>query len=121
MILKRAARSQYISWLDHGLSIWEYEPRMMHSKFAVIDDDWCTIGTFNANVTSLGMANEVNLFVFDPVFVARVAQLFERDRAQCNRVTRQIALSRTLLEQVGDSLADSAIATLDALVGRDSE
>jgi cardiolipin synthase A/B len=119
-ILKRAARSQYMSWLDHGLSIWEYEPRMLHSKFAVIDDDWCTIGTFNANITSLGMANEVNLFIFDPAFVARVARLFERDRAQCNRVTRETALSRTLLQQVGDSIAGRAMSTLDALLGRDS-
>lgn len=120
-VMQRAARSEYAAWIDHGLSIWEYGPRVMHSKFAVIDDDWCTIGTFNANPTSLGLANEVNLFVFDPAFVARVARLFEADLRQCEQVTREALKDRPLLQRVADDLANNALMMIDAVVGSSSE
>jgi cardiolipin synthase len=131
-IMKRAALSEYAAWLDHGLVLWEYrgfgggeEPegpggmkrRIMHSKIAVIDDDWCTIGTFNANPSSLALANEVNLFVSDPAFVARVARLFEEDRTKCQRVTKESTLERSLLDRVGDALANNAVTLLDVAFG----
>src|SRR6185436_10963869 len=53
-IMQRAARAEFGSWIDHGLRVFEYQPCMLHSKFAVVDDDWCTVGTFNANATSTG-------------------------------------------------------------------
>ena len=45
----------------------------MHSKIAVIDDDWCTIGSFNINPVSVACAHELNVLVHDRAFVAKVA------------------------------------------------
>jgi cardiolipin synthase len=110
-----AARGEYGRWLRHGLSLFEYLPGVAHAKFAVIDDDWSTIGSFNLNPSSLVSTNESNLFVRDPRFVAKLAAVFESDRAQSQQVTRgdldNFPLSRRLLDR---SLAHAARA-LEAL------
>lgn len=120
-ILQRAARAEHAAWLERGLKLFEYQPGVLHAKFALIDDDWCTIGTFNANPTSLSAANEVNLFVFDPAFVARVAALFARDRAASLPVTEGALAARPLVERAADGLAHGALSLLDKLVKPRSE
>lgn len=109
-ILKRAARAEFIEWIERGLKIFEYGASMVHSKFALIDDDWSTVGTFNANATSVRFANEVNLIVRDRVYVERVAELFRSDLEECELVTIEAVRSRPLLEQVHDAIAHATLA-----------
>ncbi len=116
-IIRRASHSEYGGWIEAGLKIFEYQNVVMHSKYAVIDDDWCTVGTFNANSTSLGAANELNVFVFEPGFIAQCVAQLEKDLAQSILVTREMAASRPFLEQVGDQLASDAMAVVDMVVG----
>jgi cardiolipin synthase A/B len=116
-ILKRAARAEFSVWIDRGIRIFEYEPCMLHGKFAVIDDDWCTVGTFNANPTSVGLVNEVNLFVFDPTFVSRVAHLFAADLQRSREVTLEALEARPLLEQTVDQLANDTMNLIDIVIG----
>jgi cardiolipin synthase len=87
-LIEHAARGEYRRWLRHGISVFEYMPGVAHAKFAVIDDDWSTIGSFNLNPSSLISTNESNLFVRDPQFIRRLAAVFESDRAQSRRITR---------------------------------
>ncbi|WP_438041086.1 phospholipase D-like domain-containing protein [Sorangium sp. So ce128] len=115
-IIKRAARAEHAAWLDRGFTIFEYQRDVLHSKFALVDGDWCTIGTFNANPSSLSAVNEVNLFVFDPAFVAQVADLFSRDRADSRPVTRGTLAARSLRGKAADWLAHGALSLLDKLV-----
>ncbi|WP_437599808.1 phospholipase D-like domain-containing protein [Sorangium sp. So ce590] len=104
------------AWLDRGFKLFEYQRGVMHSKFALVDDDWCTIGTFNANPSRLSAVNEENLFVFDPAFVAQVADLFSRDRAGSRPVTRGSLAARSLPGKAADWLAHGALSLLDKLV-----
>jgi cardiolipin synthase len=120
-IIRRAARSEYLAWLEHGMKIWEYQGRVLHAKFAVIDDDWCTIGTFNANPSSMALVNEINLFVFNPSFVGRVARLFELDTRSCREVTEQVARDVPLLTKAGDAVANNAISIFDAALSSTSD
>ncbi|WP_437967676.1 phosphatidylserine/phosphatidylglycerophosphate/cardiolipin synthase family protein [Sorangium sp. So ce260] len=115
-IIQRAARAEHAAWLDRGFKLFEYQRDVMHSKFALVDDDWCTIGTFNANPSSLSAVNEVNLFVFEPAFVAQVADLFSRDRADSRPVTRGTLAERSLPGKAVDWLAHGALSLLDKLV-----
>ena len=87
---------------------------MVHAKFAVIDDDWSTIGTFNANPTSLRWAMEANLVVHRPSFARDVAALFESDLAKSDPVTKE---GLALLSRV-DVWKDRAARTILGWVER---
>ncbi|AUX27791.1 cardiolipin synthetase [Sorangium cellulosum] len=115
-IVKRAARAAHAAWIARGLRLFEYQRAVLHAKLALVDRDWCTIGTFNANPTSLSAVNEVNLFVFDPAFVARVADLFARDRADSRPVSRRALAGRSLVDKAADWLAHGALSLLDQLI-----
>jgi cardiolipin synthase len=116
-IIKRAARADYEEWLAHGLKLYEYQPTVMHSKYLVADDDLCSIGTYNANPTSTGLVNEVNLMVKAPAFVAEVVRQFERDLAHSAEVTVEQARDRSLLTRAGDSLRATFLRAVDVVVG----
>ncbi|WP_437927562.1 phosphatidylserine/phosphatidylglycerophosphate/cardiolipin synthase family protein [Sorangium sp. So ce291] len=115
-IIQRAARAEHPAWLDRGFKLFEFQRDVLHSKFALVDRAWCTIGTFNANPSSLSAVNEVNLFVFDPAFVARVADLFAKDRADSRPVTRATLAERSLPDKAVDWLAHGALSLLDGLI-----
>lgn len=114
-IMQRAARAEHAEWMDQGIKIFEYQPCILHSKFALVDDDWCTIGTFNANPTSVVWVNEVNLFITHAAFVARVARLFAHDREACREVTREALAALPLVDKAVDQLANGLMSTLDML------
>ncbi len=116
-IIARAARAEYEAWLDHGLKIFEYERCMLHAKLAVVDRTWSTVGTFNMNPTAVSLTNEVNVFVHDPTFTARLAHLFEADRRSCRPVTRESVARRPFFSRIVDQLAADAVALLDRIGG----
>jgi len=116
-IIAHAAHAEYEQWLNRGLKIYEFQSRTFHGKYAVFDDDLCTVGTMNANPTSMRLANELNVFVHDRVFVERLAKAFLEDRRSCTQVDRERITSRTLGEQVIDRLANDAVNLLDVFVG----
>jgi cardiolipin synthase len=105
-LLERAARSAYGAWIEAGFAIWEYQPVVKHCKYALVDDDWATVGTFNMNATSPLLVNEVNLMVSERAFVAQVGEQFVRDRARSKRVDA----ARIAKIGVGTRLLDSAAA-----------
>lgn len=85
--LHRAGRGEYARWLSGGLSIFEYRGTMMHAKIGVVDDSWCTVGTFNINPVSMSCTNELNVFVRSPRFVSTVAAQILHDAEQSEPVT----------------------------------
>jgi cardiolipin synthase len=108
VLLERAARSAYPAWIASGLAIYEYRPVVMHCKYALADDSWGTVGTFNMNATSPLLVNEVNLMVCDRGFVADMAATFERDLELSDRVNE----ARLAGIGLGTRLIDSAAALL---------
>lgn len=116
-LIEQAARAEYPEWIKHGLRVFEYGRCMNHSKMTIVDDDFCTIGTFNANVTSMAMANEVNVFVRNKAFVALAAEHFCRDLEFCDEVDAAVVLERPLLEQVRDRLKADALNLGDMVFG----
>lgn len=94
-ILRAVARGEYADWMRRGLTLYEYQPSMVHSKFALVDDDWSTVGTFNALSPGAWWANETNVTIENVAFARELAALFERDVVHSVRWTRQH------LEQLG--------------------
>jgi cardiolipin synthase A/B len=55
-------------FLKHGIEIYEYRKSYMHSKVAVIDGEWATVGSSNIDPFSLLLAREANVVVSDKTF-----------------------------------------------------
>jgi cardiolipin synthase A/B len=58
----------YHLFLSHGIEIFEYRISFMHSKVAIIDREWATVGSSNIDPFSLLLANEANVVVVDKTF-----------------------------------------------------
>nr|PZN24424.1 MAG: hypothetical protein DIU78_12170 [Pseudomonadota bacterium] len=62
-----------------GVRIYQWMHGILHSKTAVVDGRWSTIGTFNLDHLSLRRNLEVNVTVLDESFGAAMEAAFERD------------------------------------------
>lgn len=67
-----ATKALYGSLLDAGIEIHEYTASQMHSKVAVIDRHWLTVGSSNIDPFSLWLAHEANVVVDDADFAAEL-------------------------------------------------
>jgi len=63
-----ATHAFYSTFLAHGIEIYEYRKSFMHSKVAVIDRTWATVGSSNIDPFSLLLAREANVMVQDHFF-----------------------------------------------------
>jgi len=73
-----AARPVYGVLLAAGVEIYEYTTSFLHTKVAVVDGHWATVGSSNLDPLSLLLAREANVVVESAAFAADLrARLFE--------------------------------------------
>jgi cardiolipin synthase len=72
--------------LRRGVRIFEWTDSILHSKTAVIDGLWSTIGSYNLDYLSLRSNLEVTLNVLDEGFGRTMEAAFELDFARANEV-----------------------------------
>jgi cardiolipin synthase len=77
-LLMFATHSFYSMFLGHGIEIYEYRKSFMHSKVAVIDSKWATVGSSNIDPFSLLLAREANVVVQDEAFATELRLDIER-------------------------------------------
>ncbi|MEI8337846.1 MAG: phospholipase D-like domain-containing protein [bacterium] len=65
--------------LEHRVKIFRYEKSMIHSKTAVIDGSWSTIGSLNLDNISLRYNFEANLVSTDKAFTFELEKQFLDD------------------------------------------
>lgn len=63
-----ATHAFYNILLKNGVEIYEYRQGYMHSKVAVIDNNWATVGSSNIDPFSLLLAQEANVVIRDHDF-----------------------------------------------------
>jgi cardiolipin synthase len=88
-----AARHSYMRMLRRGVEMYEYEPAMLHTKLAIIDDA-VHIGSPNFDFRSLYINLEVSLRIEDSSFAAAMRGYFERERANSTRITPELHRKR---------------------------
>ncbi len=79
LLVQWAARAAYAKLLNAGVRIYEYLPRMLHAKTAVVDSIWAMVGTANLDYRSLFMNHEINLVSRDPLLCQRLEAQFMVD------------------------------------------
>ena len=76
-----AARSYYDDLLAAGVKIFEYGPRMLHTKALLVDDGTAILGSANFDHRSFRLNFEVALLVQDRGVVGELARLMEGELA----------------------------------------
>jgi len=84
--MREGQRSFYRRLLAAGIKIWEYQPSMMHSKTALVDDRLAIVGSMNLDPLSLNLLEEGSLAVEDERATAELASAFERDLQNGKRI-----------------------------------
>jgi cardiolipin synthase A/B len=88
-VVQLAAETSYSRLLDHGVSIWNYQPTMLHAKLMTVDGHVANIGSANLNRRSFSFDEEINIVVLDPGIVATLDDHFEEDLDRSVRIEPQ--------------------------------
>lgn len=82
----------YTYLLRSGVTIHEYCERPLHAKVALVDREWCTVGSSNLDPLSLGLNLEANLIIRDAKLNQELYEhLTELASAQCKPITTDAA------------------------------
>ncbi len=84
-----ATHAFYSVFLKNGIEIYEYRKSFMHSKVAVIDAHWATVGSSNIDPFSLLLSNEANVFIEDHAFASELRTDIESSMNDIHQVTPQ--------------------------------
>lgn len=75
--------------LARGCEVYYYEEGFHHSKFMIVDDEFCTIGSANMDARSMLFDYEVNSFIFTQTTTKQLQAIFERDKEKSTLLTRE--------------------------------
>jgi len=78
-LVRHAARKLYGRLLEAGIQLYEWQGSILHSKTAVIDRRWCTVGTYNLDSRSLRFNLEVVAAVEDASVAGAMEDRFNED------------------------------------------
>ncbi len=81
-----ASQFFYSRLLKDGVRIFEFQPRMMHAKTAVVDRSWFTIGTANIDHLSFFHNLELNLVGREEAAARQLEAQFERDLGESKEI-----------------------------------
>ncbi len=84
-VVKWAAHPILISLIQAGAQIHEYQPRVLHAKYLIVDD-WSTVGSANFNHRSYFHDLEIEAEFDEPEHVAEIMRQWKRDRNHCHTV-----------------------------------
>ncbi|WP_439535677.1 cardiolipin synthase [Methyloversatilis sp.] len=82
-----AGRGYYARLLEAGVRIYERQGVILHSKTALIDDVWATVGSTNLDWRSFLHNHELNAVVLGAEFGSQLKAIFERDLAGSEAIT----------------------------------
>ena len=103
-VLRLATASYIKECLLAGIKIYFYEPRMMHAKVLIVDDQFVTTGSTNFDFRSFEHNFEFNALVYSKEFNRKMKDIFEDDLNHSTRVSlgkwKQRPLATKALESV---------------------
>ena len=100
-----AGRSYYAELLGAGVKLYERRDALLHSKTAVIDAVWSTIGSTNLDWRSFLHNEEVNAVILGQEFGARMHAMFETDLASSTPITLEQWDRRSLSDRLKEAIA----------------
>ncbi len=87
VLLRRINDCYFAQVLQAGIRVFRYKAGFLHSKCAVADDDWCTVGSTNMDFRSFENNFEANAFIYGSAAACPLRDGFLADMAHCDEVT----------------------------------
>ena len=103
----RASQRSYAYYLRSGIRLFEWPGVMMHSKAAVVDGAWSTIGSYNIDPLSLLVNRELNLVLLGRNLGSRFEAMFEQDFARSGEVDAARWTSRGTMRRLAEHLCSA--------------
>lgn len=97
--VRYAGHRYYPRLLKAGVRIFEYQPRFLHLKMALVDD-WVSVGSCNFDHWNLRFNLEANLEALDPELTQAVVASFDADFAQSEEVSLAVWRKRPLWRRI---------------------
>jgi cardiolipin synthase len=99
-IVGAAARSYFDELLAAGVRIFEYQPRMLHSKALLVDEELVLLGSANFDHRSFRLNFELSLLLRDTALAAELEAVWLTDQREAREVgtPRRLSLPRRLAE-----------------------
>lgn len=114
-----ATHAFYSTFLAHGIEIYEYRKSFMHSKVAVIDRTWATVGSSNIDPFSLLLAREANVMVQDHFFAEELrASILQSLQDGATEISPQAWVRGNLRHRIFSWVVYSVLRILLGVIGR---
>ncbi|MBI5209753.1 MAG: cardiolipin synthase ClsB [Elusimicrobia bacterium] len=99
-----ASRRRYEMLLRDGVEIYEWRGPMLHSKAAVVDRRWCSVGSYNLDHRSLMHNLEVNAHILDEGVAGHLAAVLEADIVRSREISLEVWRRRPALDRFFERL-----------------
>ncbi len=100
-----ASRSYVGELLDAGIKVYFYTHGFNHSKFLIIDNTFCSVGSANMDYRSFEDNFEVSAVMYDPRIAASLTRYFLQDIDNSVLITPESWASRSNLHAAYESIA----------------
>jgi cardiolipin synthase len=104
-MMVHASRFHYQPVLESGARIWEFTGPMLHSKTAVVDGVWATVGSSNLDYRSFIHNDEANAIIIGHEFGAKMEAMYRDDLAKAREITRKAWEQRSWSERFNQRMA----------------
>ncbi|MED2973990.1 cardiolipin synthase [Fictibacillus sp. B-59209] len=100
-----ATRSYFPELLRSGIEIYSYKKGFLHQKVIIVDGDMASIGTANMDMRSFHLNFEVNVFLTGTSSIKDLAEHYEEDIKDSEKVRPVGFYKRGLWERTKESIA----------------
>jgi cardiolipin synthase len=104
-VTHRAGCSYYSELLEFGVTIYEYQPGMIHKKTMLVDDAVSLVGSANMDMRSFRLNFEVHALMYDRALADQLEASFLRDREQARKLDPEQWAARPWARRVGEGAA----------------
>jgi cardiolipin synthase len=116
-VARWASQWLYPAMLRNGVSLWEYQPQILHAKVLVVDDV-VYVGSANLDTRSLQLNFELLVRLPSATLAAQVRQRIDYDCALAKAVPSDWLRRRTLLQRLVQSWSYFLMTKLDPFLAR---
>ena len=76
-------RGLVADWRKLGFDVVFYQPQVLHAKYAIVDNEWVTVGSCNFDLLSLKFNREANIILCEPDHVHAFVCQSQEDLGNC--------------------------------------